>query len=826
MHVFNHIIVWTTEEDGLPSAVLPRITTLLGQALSDGTISVVNSSESFALTFDNIVNKDKTLVLCIGTNEYTNALISRETLESLGSESFHIRCQLKDDGSTVVGVNGRNSFEEGPRTENSMKIQPLWSHGNRGLAYGVYAALEELGFAFLHPLAPSIPPAVGLRTLNKFRAIHYHTQHPLELTPFLQGFGPKGVDDQIGWESQIPEFASFCEWLVANKQNGVEWPLLEGSTWMDWARSDVRIERLKRIVDVGHSYGIMIGVDVPIAFAQQHSFRLTKTGNGDNLEAEVKEIQSSLDWVMRAGFDFLGTESGTSEFTHTSPETMINWMNAAADYVSEKYDITMFIKVHYPRTGEDINYNMLPHFASPRLGVLPHTVEPYALDDPAPTYGNKDFKYIREYLNFELENGKRPVVFYPETCYWVSVDIDVPHFMPIYFERRFHDLRLLASDEDNSTHKNRMDGQLIFASGWEWGYWLNDALAARAAWNPFVEIKDEKEALRMLLGPLSRHMSTEQDQKDAEDLIIDWTTAEHNLLLLGKLEGKEQYDDISRKNGLGYIVGWDTWDDVSKIIGKLTQPDRLGLVEFKNGENWVEHVADALIKHKDDDVNVDLEYAQYVKPLLLEMDRKFMDLSQRTVALAAKAPAYTKDLWDDIADAGRMTALRIHQVLCLYEYVAELKTKGSNIDLAIEAMETLRTAQEIVKAREPRYRVEANRVACWTGMDAPSQPTACKCIQLLWTVRSLHFWWRDAAKALVPGYSIKQPSFANIIDPVAVGLGSGAMLEFAQDFTGFLSALGYPDDIKGWIEPKKTPATVFAMIQAGIPSVFRGFFRK
>ncbi|ORY29294.1 hypothetical protein BCR33DRAFT_579335 [Rhizoclosmatium globosum] len=520
------------------------------------------------------------------------------------------------------------------------------------------------------------------------------------------------MDDQIGWESQIPEFASFCEWLVANKQNGVEWPLLEGHTWMDWARSDVRIERLKRMVEIGHSYGIMVGVDVPIAFAQQHSFRLLKNGNGkkDHLDEEVKEIQDSLDWVMKAGFDFLGTESGTSEFTHSSPETMLNWMNAAADYVSEKYDITMFIKVHCsagqiakgykdPRTNEDINFNMLPHFASSSLGVLPHTVEPYALDDPAPTYGNKDFGYIREYLNFELENGQRPVVFYPETAYWVSVDIDVPLFMPMYFERRFHDLRLLASDEDNSTHKNRMDGQLIFASGWEWGYWLNDAMAARAAWNPLIEIADEKEALRQLLRPLSIHMNTEEDKKEAEDLIIEWTVLEKELLMVGKLEGKEKWEDIHRKNGHGYLEGWDTWDDVSKILGHLTQPDRLGLVEFKHGDGWFSHVKEHLWKHKKSD-SVDAEYVTYVRPLLIEMDAKFTALSHKTVEIAARAPSYMHDLWDDIADAGRMTALRAHQILCLYEYIHEMKNQGRNPALAKEAMATLRTAQAIVNNRE------------------------------------------------------------------------------------------------------------------------------
>ena len=72
------------------------------------------------------------------------------------------------------------------------------------------------------------------------------------------------------------------------------------------------------------------------------------------------------------------------------------------------------------------------------------------------------------------------VIYYGETAYWVSVDVDVPLFLPLYGERRLHDLRLIAAKEDSmGIH---IDGQMNFDSGWEWGYWLNDVITARAAW--------------------------------------------------------------------------------------------------------------------------------------------------------------------------------------------------------------------------------------------------------------------------------------------------------------------------------------------------------
>ncbi|KAI8614131.1 hypothetical protein BC830DRAFT_1128868 [Chytriomyces sp. MP71] len=845
---FTNVIVRADADVNLPSAVLPRLLDLLSTS-ANTTVSLVQSTNELDVKLATSINADETLVLCIGSNDCTRSLISEELASSLGSESFHIVSRKNESTPLVMAVDGVNSIDEAESQEGTMRIQKVWSHGNRGLAYGVYAALEELGFAFMHPLKPSIPPVFSLNASNlsiheaprwqKFRAVHYHTQHPLELTPFLQGFGPNGTDDSAGWENQIPDFASYCEWLVANRQNAVEWPLLEGHTWVEFARSDGRVERLKRIADVAHSYGIMVGLDVPIAFAQQHSFRLLKNANGkeSHFEEEKAEIEASLDWIMLAGWDFLGTESGTSEFTHSSPETMLAWMNAASDYAAEKYGITMFIKIHCSagqlakgfiddRTGQDINFNMLPHFASKNLGVLPHTVEAYALDDPAPTYSNKNFDEIRQYLNWELANGDRPVVFYPETAYWVSVDIDVPLFMPIYAERRLHDLRLIARDENASVSKKRMDGQLIFASGWEWGYWLNDALAARAAWNPFVEIENDADAFRALARPLTRHLNTIEDQEGAAALLVDWTKTEKDLFIYGQLEGKDPLENVERKNGHGYLEGWDTWDDVSKVLGKLTQPDRLGLVEFKHAENWLDHIKEHLLKFERR--NVDVEYAEFVRPLLVEMDAKLVQLANRTASLAEKAPVYMTDLWNDMADAAVMTALRAHQILNLYEFIYDLKTEGiRNETIAAEAMASLYAAKAIVETRETQYRLDPERVAAWTGLNTPNQPTAYA-FNYLWSVRSLHYWWRDAAEALgdagllfschvlhwreVNLTSQASASFANIINPVEVGLGSGLLLHVAEDVAELLSAFHvgkdyfdvaekephYPQDIKNW----------------------------
>jgi hypothetical protein len=84
----------------------------------------------------------------------------------------------------------------------------------------------------------------------------------------------------------------------------------------------------------------------------------------------------------------------------------------------------------------------------------------------------------------QAKRGNRSVLFYGETAYWVNVDVDVPLFLPIYAQRRLHDLRRIAGREIKEGF--RIQGQMNFDSGWEWGYWLNDVVTARASWDPLL----------------------------------------------------------------------------------------------------------------------------------------------------------------------------------------------------------------------------------------------------------------------------------------------------------------------------------------------------
>lgn len=771
--------------DDVDAAVRGRITSLVGSALGKPPQEIAPDALPTSLAAD-------ALAIAIGNSSVARSVIPASDLGSLPAESYVLRSAKRGDGMLLVADG------------TPAKIRP---HGNLGALHGAYALLEELGFAFLHPLAPTVPPTLGIPSNSidrrdsprwDERIIHLHTQHPLELTELLQGWGSAGPDDAAGFEAMLPEWDRFLEWCIANGENAVEWFLLTADSWKAFANSDVRVERLAKLVERAHAFGIQAGIDAPIAFAQQHSYRMLPNGGGDgDVNDELAQIDTSIDWLMRAHWDFVNIEAGTSEFTHPEPERMLAWMNEVPKYLDAHYaGTTSAIKVHCsqgqvadgypdPITGKPINFNMLPHHADPRLGVLPHTVQHYGLTDPAPTYGNTDFGYMREFIRAEV--GSRRVIWYPESAYWVSFDVDVPLFLPIYADRRLSDLRLIAADEDagklglGANAGKHIDGQLVFSSGWEWGYWLNDVVAARAAWQPESGASSQEAALRSALGARFRVFG--EAQNDVLDFVVDVVKAEQELLIEGRANGTAP-KSISMRNGQAYLQGWETWDDVAKLAQgtpadafAMTQPDKLGLVDMRNP------------------LHGGPGYSAEVEPLLAAMETHFGALADRADTLRSKIPAHARDLYDDLADAMRMTALRAKQVHGLYDYVDGYwdtpdATRRARLT---EARNALDSAQTIVTDREKRYRVPADRIAAWRD-----NPTAYE-YGYLWSVRRLFYWWRDEGKAVDhPTF----PCYLNVINPVDVAFGEGMGTDAVRLFGDLLSS----DDQRGCLaEPTSEP---------------------
>jgi hypothetical protein len=344
----------------------------------------------------------------------------------------------------------------------------------------------------------------------------------------------------------------------------MEWLLLGHRLWGD--ELETRMNRLKLITDLGHQYSLLVGADCPLGNIQQHGWTIVSTRLP--FRDQIQQIQERVDWVFNAGFDFLTTESGLSEFTHPECSLMLDLLNAYADYTNKTWGREAGVKVHCStgqfchdyldlRNGKDpVNFNFLTMFASSTLGVLAHTIQTYGFDDKtAAAYGNENFSAIEDYLVYEAKAQKRSVIYYGETSYWVNVDIDVPLFLPITPQRRLQDLRKIARRE--LAEGFRIHGQMNFDSGWEWGYWLNDVVTARATWNPLLEIEDEWEAFRASLQPCVA-LFGEVGAKRLSDVLVRLAQAQEELLINGIVDGMPS-PDINKLSGFAYLSGSGTY---------------------------------------------------------------------------------------------------------------------------------------------------------------------------------------------------------------------------------------------------------------------------
>lgn len=733
------------------------------------------------------------LIIAIGDTPASRALITDKDLAAQGPEGFIVRSSTNDAGVTTLATNGNPA--QGERTT---------SNTNRGVSYGAYEILQQIGYHFFHPFTPQAPhalnvPSVKVNVVEKprwpRRGLHLHTMHPIELSHVLNAWGPNGPGDAPGFNSELHEWDLFLEWMLAHRQNQVEWVLLADKTHQTFNDSDERAQRLKTLVNMAHGWGLLAGIDVGIVFEQQNMWRLLRSPGADANDST--EIRSRLKWLMRAGWDFVTAEMGTSEFTSPDDVKTVFWMNTLTDEMERVYNRFAAVKVHIsqgqqakhysdPETHQALNFNFLPIYADKRLAVLPHTVELYSLDDPAPTYGNTNFGEINRFM--QLEAGQRPMMFYPESAYWVSYDIDTPLFLPSYAERRMHDLRLISREEDagllgrGANKGARMQGQLLFTSGFEWGYWFNDLVAMHAAWNPRSG-ENERTAFENITHEILRpDPASEATTHALGELLSDTIIAQDDILIHGKVNGKNPRQ-IERLTGIAYLSGVETWDEINTSLGDMPLADILGI---KNAATQPNRLGFRSLRSDNNGQGVD--YAREVHPLLDAMEVSFSNLSQKMIDLYKQAPATdtNKDVLAEFADGALINTLRASQVHALYDADAAV-TMGQNpqwrdAKLA-RARQAIDVASQVVARREQHYRSTTDGIARWG-----QNPTVYN-YGYLWTVHSLFWWYRDE------GIVVQQPSnacFMNIVNPADTVLAEGrdnTWYQWAQKLAD-LSGLG------------------------------------
>jgi hypothetical protein len=365
-----------------------------------------------------------------------------------------------------------------------------------------------------------------------------------------------------------------------------------------------------------------------------------------------------------------------------------------------------------------------------------------------------------------------------------------------------------------------------FDSGWEWGYWLNNVITARASWDPIADASDDWEAFGASLDPFCRLLGPSAGPR-MKTFLVELTRNQLDMLVYGRVNGEESiyFDKLS---GIAYLSGSDTWYDVPRMFGlKFTQPDKVHLDEassplFENAlvllreMERVFSIAQAELHAIVEDAVFD-RFAQGT----CESDRSEEKLGHcsaehvstdggglkrgrggggmDTGRFVKRRSGVAIDLLDEISDAMSLLAMRAKQVRLLYESARVHISQAESALLQGQARGVISQAAEIVEKREQLYRVPWQRIASWR-----ENPTVYR-FGYLWAVHSLYYWWRDQGLSEKGSLqSQMSPCYLNRMDAseTAVGWGKTA-LEFLRYLINTYSPFspGYPLEIINCIAP-------------------------
>jgi hypothetical protein len=429
------------------------------------------------------------------------------------------------------------------------------AHDVLGAQYGTAAALEALGFRFRHPFDPYVParPAVGAIDTAvhapemRVRGLQLHTLHPIEGYFAL-------------WEPSVEsalEARRIVDWLIKNRGNFLQWVALEDI--LSPAHRDAWRVFTAELIEYAHARGVRTGLNIQL-FGQsnlQLAFDLSDDRTGTVPIAD--EIAARLP-IVTEGVPFDVYDLSFGEFFNADPQQFID----AVDEVRRQLrtaapQAEMHAVVHVGETqrvtynGEELLYYFLVKYADPSIVPDIHTVMFYDLFEPADgAYHHADFAEHRDYLAQRICAGQ-PVAYFPETAYWVAFDNSVPQFFPLYVRNRWLDLARLRSD----VPCGRLDTHLLFSSGWEWGYWLNDVTALRASY----ELPATPDALiEHALGP---------ELTAAAPVVGALIDVQRARLMGDKL--------------VPYLAGRDAVIDAGRTLDIVSQPDRVTFADLAAG---------------------------------------------------------------------------------------------------------------------------------------------------------------------------------------------------------------------------------------------------
>lgn len=528
------------------------------------------------------------------------------------------------------------------------RIYSISSTTDTGVMYGVYRFAEELGIRFFHPEQTFVPEKFKTPDINKtykpsynIRGYQPHTLHPIEMMFALY----------------YPENKAYAyhyiDWLARNGQNFLVFPLLQNiePKWKDWSAY------MSELVDYAHKKGVKIGPSVQLFPGMQKNSYFFQANDPNWKQKVDKKLQT----IFSVPWDFVEGELG--EFVHADPQKTVEWFDYIASELKSKYNASFDVKVHVggklkvTYQGQELLYYFLPKFSLRDVGVMVHAVMFYDLFRPAPAYDHDNFYDHREYLIDQI--GKRRVIYFPESAYWCSFDIDVPVWFTEYLYARWNDMHSLS--------KYDMDGHVTFTSGFEWMHFLTDYLVAKQTWDKKVSLENLLSWFTDVFGD-----SLEAVKKVLLDVI------------------RVQNDFLIERNLTAFLSGEDFHDEIGWSANMETHPP------FFRFEHVAKKKMEKTIGEKfENDLQTAKDFVKKYDEFLVELN-----------TLREKIPQPALPWYNEMVDSLEITKLRAEHVVKLYEGAFELRSgneKGAQN--ALDAAKKIRlAAEQVIRRRELAYR--------------------------------------------------------------------------------------------------------------------------
>ena len=255
--------------------------------------------------------------------------------------------------------------------ENSVSINVS---GDHQWSQAFYMSLTRLGFLFPHPRIQVSPTYEQVRShcgqkfvwnpALKYHGFHLHTLHPSE---WVQGFLLGKTDIAL----------DTVRWFARNQQNIFDLSLLR--------QADSTIfNNLRAPFALARKFGIHAGIAFGAALHQQNSFKLISLSRTFSDRLSISNIRARLPWILKnIDVSYINVEMGTSEFTPTNYRRTVLWLDEIST-LADQVGVKMVVKVHCSSNQMDANwgnYNYLPQYANPKVGILPHTVFLYGIEN-------------------------------------------------------------------------------------------------------------------------------------------------------------------------------------------------------------------------------------------------------------------------------------------------------------------------------------------------------------------------------------------------------------------------------------------------------------